>query len=62
MQNRVELFRELSMEVVAHTLGSRKINDANGPLQMWFPQRRWLIILAEWKQKIPDAGLVKRSS
>ena len=40
MQNGVELVRKLGVEIVADTLRSRQIDDTNGPLQAWFPQKR----------------------
>ena len=60
MQNGVELIRKLSVEIMAHALRSRKIDDANCPLQTRLPQeRRGFFLSAERKQEIRNSGLVE---
>jgi hypothetical protein len=55
------LIRKLGVEIVTGALRFRKIDNTDCALQPWLPQEsRGFFLPAEWKQKIPISGFVKK--
>jgi hypothetical protein len=61
MQNGVELVRKLGVKIVTGTLGLRKIDNTDCPLQAWFRQKgRGFFFMAERKQEILNSNFVEK--